>query len=270
MTPQSPAAAHHDVAVHTEGAVSSTDLAYAREKVEHLRRLAPEPVLFARVDLTLAADPARERPALAKGELDVNGRIVRAHVAAATTHEATDLLESRLRQRLERLTQRVAGERRRHRSHDPHVWRHGDLPTHRAAVYPRPADEREIVKHKTFAPCPETPDDAVFDLEMLDHDFFLFRNINTGEDNVVFRAPDAGYELIEPTPSPAANSDAGIEPIRRSRRRPPTVAIDEARHLLDLADSPFLFFLDPDTGRGSVLYRRYDGHYGLITSGDAR
>ena len=30
-------------------------------------------------------------------------------------------------------------------------------------------------------------------------------------------------------------------------------------------DQPFLFFLDPEQGRGALLYHRYDGHYGLIT-----
>ena len=28
---------------------------------------------------------------------------------------------------------------------------------------------------------------------------------------------------------------------------------------------PFLFFLDPEQGRGALLYHRIDGHYGLIT-----
>jgi acyl dehydratase len=36
---------------------------------------------------------------------------------------------------------------------------------------------------------------------------------------------------------------------------------------LDLAGDPFVFHLDPATGRGRVLYRRYDGNYGLITAG---
>ena len=31
---------------------------------------------------------------------------------------------------------------------------------------------------------------------------------------------------------------------------------------------PFVFYLDPETGRGRVLYIRYDGHYGLITAAD--
>ena len=29
------------------------------------------------------------------------------------------------------------------------------------------------------------------------------------------------------------------------------------------------FFLDAESGRGNVLYRRYDGHSGLITPADA-
>jgi Sigma 54 modulation/S30EA ribosomal protein C terminus len=47
----------------------------------------------------------------------------------------------------------------------------------------------------------ETPDEAVFDMESLDHDFFLFTNLDTGDDNAVHRAGD-GYEIIQPTPAP--------------------------------------------------------------------
>ena len=34
--------------------------------------------------------------------------------------------------------------------------------------------------------------------------------------------------------------------------------------LLNDGDEPFVFYLDGATGRGAVVYRRYDGHYGLI------
>jgi Sigma 54 modulation/S30EA ribosomal protein C terminus len=34
--------------------------------------------------------------------------------------------------------------------------------------------------------------------------------------------------------------------------------------LLEASGQPFLFFVDAETGRGNVLYHRYDGHYGLI------
>ena len=35
-----------------------------------------------------------------------------------------------------------------------------------------------------------------------------------------------------------------------------------------MSDEPFLLFRNADTGRGNVLYRRYDGHYGLVTPAD--
>jgi hypothetical protein len=44
--------------------------------------------------------------------------------------------------------------------------------------------------------------------------------------------------------------------------------LDTARELLDEGDLPFVFFVDPLTRRGRVLYRRYDGHYGLIVPSD--
>jgi hypothetical protein len=40
--------------------------------------------------------------------------------------------------------------------------------------------------------------------------------------------------------------------------------VAEARKQLDATGLPFLFFAEPTSGRGRVLYRRYDGHYGLV------
>lgn len=34
--------------------------------------------------------------------------------------------------------------------------------------------------------------------------------------------------------------------------------------VLHAGDQPYVFFLEVDTGRGKVVYRRYDGHYGVI------
>ena len=108
----------------------------------------------------------------------------------------------------------------------------------------------------------ETPDEAVFDMESLDHDFVLFTNLDPGDDNAVHRAGD-GYEIIQPTPAPE-NLVRYAVPIRLSTAVPPRLQPDEAVELLSLGDQEFVFFLDADSGRGNVVYRRYDGHYGLI------
>ncbi len=251
-----------DVVVQARGEVGETERAYARDKVDRLRSLAPGPVLFARVDLTKHADPARERPAFAKAELDINGKLVRAHVAAATMFEAIDLLEGRLRERLERFAHHAEAQHLRFRGGGDHEWRHGDETTSRPPYFPRPVEDRELVRHKTFAVGEMTPDEAVFDLELLDHDFYLFKNRETGEDNVVTRSEGAGYELFEPSATCSLAETAAQ--IRHSATRPSTLNTEDAIELLDLGNAPFVFFVDTDDQRGRVLYRRYDGHYGLI------
>jgi hypothetical protein len=122
-------------------------------------------------------------------------------------------------------------------------------------------DEREVVRHKSFAVPAQTPAQAALDMDLLDHDFFLFTNAATGEDNVIYRTETHGYALAEPTP----NATELPWCIESSLLRPTPLPLDQAVDLLDLADEPFVFFLDPQSHRGRVLYRRYDGHYGLIT-----
>src|SRR5690606_18045753 len=79
---------------------------YARTKIGGLARIVHRPILRARVRLTRSHDPAVERPVVAQGNLDVQGRPVRAQVEADTAQEAIDKLESRLRRRLEHLAER--------------------------------------------------------------------------------------------------------------------------------------------------------------------
>ena len=56
----------------------------------------------------------------------------------------------------------------------------------------------QIVKTKQFAVKPMTPEEAVLQLELVGHDFFVFQNADSGEVNVVYRRKDGGYGLIEP------------------------------------------------------------------------
>jgi ribosome hibernation promoting factor len=55
-----------------------------------------------------------------------------------------------------------------------------------------------IVKTKQFAIKPMTPEEAVLQLELIGHDFFVFQNADTSDVNVVYRRRDGNYGLIEP------------------------------------------------------------------------
>ena len=70
------------------------------------------------------------------------------------------------------------------------------------------------------------------------------------------------------TPPPAGGRLPGdTRPaIRAGSRVLNHLPLTVAAALLDEGDAAFVFFAEPGTDGGQVLYRRFDGHYGLITS----
>lgn len=49
----------------------------------------------------------------------------------------------------------------------------------------------------------------------------------------------------------------------------PRLELAEAQARLEALGQPFMFFVNSQTGRGNLLYHRYDGDFGLITPADA-
>ena len=58
---------------------------------------------------------------------------------------------------------------------------------------------KSIVKTKTFILKPISPEEAVIQMELLGHDFFVFINSETDRTAVVYKRKDSNYGLIEPT-----------------------------------------------------------------------
>ena len=57
----------------------------------------------------------------------------------------------------------------------------------------------DISKHKTFVMRPMSTDEAILQMNMLGHSFFMFCNADTGSANVVYRRSDGDYAVLEPT-----------------------------------------------------------------------
>jgi putative sigma-54 modulation protein len=56
----------------------------------------------------------------------------------------------------------------------------------------------KVVRTKRFPMKPMTVEEAIMEMELLDHDFFLFNNTETGSYNVVYRRQDGDYGVIQP------------------------------------------------------------------------
>ena len=234
------------VRVTSRGQVPDAAVEYAEDKIGHVRDYTTEPVLSTQVVLTLTHDPARERPALAEASIAFDASQVRAQAAAGDLAAAVDLVADRLRNALVHQQDRVQTRHRWLAVRAEHEWRHGTLPSEQLPHFRREPEDRQVVRHKSFALEPMTLDEAAFDMDMLGHHFYLFIDLD-GRDALVTRGP-SGVPARYDGPVPRLDED-------------------EAKAHLDLAGEPFVFYLDKESGRGRVLYLRYDGHYGLVEAG---
>ncbi len=60
------------------------------------------------------------------------------------------------------------------------------------------ADDISIIRSKRFALKPMYPEDACVQMDLLGHNFYVFRNAETDEVNVVYKRKGNTYGLIEP------------------------------------------------------------------------
>ncbi len=58
--------------------------------------------------------------------------------------------------------------------------------------------EETVIRVKQFEFKPMTPEDAIMQMNLLGHDFFVFTDIESGDTCVVYKRRDGAYGLIEP------------------------------------------------------------------------
>jgi ribosomal subunit interface protein len=236
----------------------------AREKVAALERVVKGPILSARVVLTLEQNPRIPEPARAEAEISLQGRLVRARSAAPSLDAAVDDVAERLQRHLRRYVDRMITRQREPGEARPGERSHRAWSPARPPTFERPVEEREIVRRKSFAFGPMSVEDAADALEDLDHEFFLFHDADTDTDAVVYWRDDGLLALIE---SRGAES-ADYGPVHEHNRFAAPISLEAAVAEMNEVGHRFLFFENPATGRGNVLYRRYDGNYGLIELDD--
>lgn len=135
-----------------------------------------------------------------------HGHYVRAKAGSTDAFAAVDLVIDKLAHQLTKLKGR---EVTRHHSHSHHngVARVNGLkaPKGSTAVLDRtepqePAEDQtvaKIVRNKQFVIDPMSVDEAALKLDLLQHDFFLFTNSETGRAAVLYRREDGHLGLID-------------------------------------------------------------------------
>lgn len=250
-----------NIEVTARGEVSDRAREQAREKLGELEQFAKGPILGARAVLIQEPNPRIPMSARAEAEVDLQGRVIRARAAAPSMDAAVDDVAERLQRHLRRYLERLITRQREPAQPTPGEWSHRSWSPPRPPTFVRPVEEREIIRRKSFAFGAMSVGDAADALTDLDHDFFLFHDVETNADALVYWRDDGLLALIEPRWA-ASVDDHG--PVREPSRFSSPIDLETAVAEMNVVNHRFLFFENADTGRGNVIYRRYDGHYGLI------
>lgn len=231
---------------------------YARARLARLERFTPEPIEHVRVRVTNHTRSRASKSVVAQANLRVGGQRSRAQVEASTSFEAIDALHDKLRCSLQRRRPLRLSQRRRRRfdRRDCGV----STPQHR-----RNHDRPRVIRRKSLSPARLSVDVAAAQLEDLDYHFHLFTEKLTGLDSVLCRDGSAGYLLIQSRPVESERFSTVSVPLTVSASSPPALTLGVAVERFRTLGHPYLFFIDACTGRGSVLYLRYDGQFGLIS-----
>ena len=168
--------------------VSDSIRSYAESKLRKLERQLSPPTVV-ELELAVERNPSIAQNQVAEATIWTKGPVLRARETSTDMRASIDLLVDKL----ERQARRYRDKRRRSsaRSNAGSVG---------AEPIP-PAVEEEapvIVKTKQFAVKPMTPEEAVLQLELIGHDFFVFQHAETTDINVLYRRRDGNFGLIEP------------------------------------------------------------------------
>ena len=120
--------------------------------------------------------------------IPVKGGIIRAEQVSSDMYTSIDLVQETIERQLKKYRSKIVDRQQSG----------GGF----AQDYLEEVDEDEdlikIVRTKRFAVKPMDPEEACLQMEMLNHSFYVFRNAETDQINVVYKRRGDTYGLIEP------------------------------------------------------------------------
>ena len=139
-------------------------------------------------NVTLSVEKERQKIEVT---IPVKGQIIRSEQVSNDMYVSIDLVEEVIERQLKKYRRKLI---------DRHKERPTDVFNEEFVSYEEDGEDEEvkIIRAKRFGMKPMYPEDACVQMELLGHDFFVFRNAQTDEVNVVYKRRGNTYGLIEP------------------------------------------------------------------------
>jgi putative sigma-54 modulation protein len=167
--------------------VSDSIRRYAEEKLGKLDRQLHE-LTQVELELRVERNPSIAANQIAEATIWTKGPTLRAREASQDMKASIDQLTDKLLRQVEHY------RAKRSRKHA----RGNGIPPGGSMSIPDDESSPKIVKTKHFTVKPMSAEEAALQLELVGHDFFVYRSDESGEVNVIYRRREGGYGLIEP------------------------------------------------------------------------
>jgi putative sigma-54 modulation protein len=176
------------------GDVPSDVRDYAEEKVGKVGKILNSFLMEAEVELFAERNPAIENGKVAEVTIRTKGPVIRARESAQTYPAAIDLASAKIERQARKVHDKFVTKRR----HAPAMDQFAEAPALPDELTEPEDDPGSVVKTKPIEVKPMTLDEAILQIELLGHDFFVFQAADTEEISVLYRRKDGDYGLIEP------------------------------------------------------------------------
>ena len=120
--------------------------------------------------------------------------ILRAEVKDQTVYGAIDLAVDKIETQIRKHKSKIYKSLKRREGVASHYAVNTDFDLEKLQTEIKASN---LVKSKSVELTPMTPDDAIVQMEMLGHDFYLFLNSDTGKASVVYLRNDDDYGIID-------------------------------------------------------------------------
>ena len=165
--------------------------AYAEEKVGKVARILNGLAMSVEIELYHERNRSIGEHQVAEVTVFTKGHVLRARESASDMKAAIDKVAAKLERQARRFKEKVV---------DRHAGK--IAPVGAATAAPTEAEPAEqeglVVKKKRVDLKPMSEEEAILQLELLGHDFFLFASEETGAASVLYRRRDGDYGLIQP------------------------------------------------------------------------
>lgn len=182
--------------------VSDSLRKYAEDKIGDAVENLDVDAIACEIILYREKNPSNPNPAICEVTVIMKGHVARVEESEQDMFAAIDVAAAKIARQLRKFKTRIIDKRKKKteqaistRDKDAHPETELDLD---ALMSELSGEDDEIVRRKKITYTPLTEEEAMVQIDLLGHDFFIYTDRDTNDIHLLYRRSEGGYGVITP------------------------------------------------------------------------